>query len=133
MAASRLAPSVTGPSEISCSSSGPLCAIRRTARRTQSASGLVPPASARHPAIPAIPPLIPATSLGLEPDDLRIHIVVLDQRAHQMAELIRPPESLRKYHWCSQPGKELLGVPAAAGDRLVDRGEDDPRADRGDP
>src|SRR5580700_7393457 len=79
------------------------------------------------------------TSLRLEPDaavepnDLRIHIVVLDQRAHQMAELIRPPESLRKYHWCRQPGKELVGVPAAAGDRLVDRGEDDPRADRVDP
>src|ERR1700733_7591183 len=102
MTASRLAASATGPSEITCSSSGPLCAIRRTARRTQSASGLVPPASARHPAIPDIPPLRQATSLGLEPDaavepdDLRIHIVVLDQRPHQMSELVRPPKSFRE-------------------------------------
>jgi hypothetical protein len=50
-----------------------------------------------------------------------------------MAELIRPPESLREYHWCSQPGKELVGVPAAACDRLVDRREDDARANRVDP
>ena len=50
--AHRPSPSATGPSEITCSSSGPRCAIRRTAPRTQSESGPVPPASARHPAIP---------------------------------------------------------------------------------
>src|ERR1700733_15795346 len=50
-----------------------------------------------------------------------------------MAELIRPPESLRKYHWCRQPGKELAGAPAAAGDRLVDRREDDAGTDRVNP
>src|SRR5579875_2236550 len=98
MTARRRAPSAMPASENRPSSSGPRCAIRRVARTVQFASGLVPSASARHPAIPDIPPLRQATSLGLEPDPaveadhLGVHVVVLDERAHQVPELLRPPE-----------------------------------------
>ena len=64
MTASRLAASAMGPSANTPSSSGPLCAIRRAARTVQSVSGLVPSASARHPAIPDMRPLQRRRHLG---------------------------------------------------------------------
>src|ERR1700688_3935116 len=115
MTARRQAPSATAPSENTFSSSGPLCAMRLMARMVQSASGLAPSASTRHPAIPDIPPLWQATSFRLEPDaavepdDLRVHVVVLDQHPHQLAELGWAPQALGEYHGRRQPGEELLG------------------------
>src|SRR5262249_9902751 len=136
MTARRLMPSATAPSENTPSSSGPRCAIRLAARTAQSASGLVPSASARHPAIPDMRSLRQATSLGLEPDatvetdDLRVHVVVLDERAHQVPELRCPPKSLRENNRRRQPGEEFISVPALASDALVDGRLDDAWADR---
>src|SRR6266567_3395734 len=102
--ARRRAPSAIARSVNTPSSSGPLCAMRLMARTLQSGSGLAPSARTRHPAIPDIPPLWQSTSLRLEPDaavepdDLRVHVVVLDQHAHQMAELSWLSKTLREYH-----------------------------------
>src|ERR1700677_4254753 len=123
MTASRPAPRAIAPSANTPSSSGPRWAIRLTARMVQSASGLAPPASARHPAIPDIPPLchlyarhrrFVTSSLRLypdapvEPDDLRVHVLVLDQRPHQLPELVRSPQPLREHHRLHQLGQECL-------------------------
>src|SRR5215472_13733474 len=123
-------------SENTPSSSGPRYAMRRAARTAQSASGLAPSASARHPAIPDIRPLWQATSLWLEPDaaveadDLRVHVVILDERAHQLPEFFRPSQPLREHYRRRQPGEEFVRVAAGPGDALVDGRVNDARADR---
>src|SRR5215469_1531556 len=70
--------------------------------------------------------------LGLEPDaaveadDLGVHIVVLDQRADKVRELSSCAHSLGENDRSGQLGLELI----AGGPAPVNRGVDDPRADR---
>src|SRR5260370_4287291 len=134
MTASRRAASATCASENNPSSSGPRCAIRRAARPAQSASGLVPSASARHPAIPDIKPLGQPNSLRLEADaavetdDLRVHVVVLDERADKVPELLRPPEPLREDDRLGPLAREPPRVPPGPHDSPVDGAVDDARA-----
>src|ERR1022692_1766803 len=103
----------TGPADGGCG----------TVRRYRSVSFLL--------AVPARTACAIATSLGLEPDaaveadHLGVHVVVLDQGPHQMAELgcgSHPPgEDDRR----GQPGLELV----ASRTRPVDRRIDDARTD----
>src|SRR5580700_4601225 len=112
MTASRLKPRARSGSAKNPSSSGPRWAMRRAARPTHSVSGPAPSASARQPVIPPMGAAkrsgseefrAPTSLLGLEPDaaveadDLGVHVVVLDQRPDQLAELVRPPHPLGEH------------------------------------
>src|ERR1035437_5169271 len=78
----------------------------------------------------ALPP-DPASLLRLEPDtavepdDLGVHVVVLDQRSDEVREFGGRTHPLREHHRCRELGLELL----AGRSRSVDRRVDYPRAD----
>src|SRR5487761_1249916 len=70
---------------------------------------------------------------AVEPHDLGVHVVVLDQRAHQVGELSRRAKPLGKRHRRNQLGLELLaGLAGPVDGGVDDAGSDrvDPRADR---
>src|SRR6185312_6911037 len=62
---------------------------------------------------------------AVEPDDLGVHIVVVDQGEGQLGELGAGAHALREHHRRGQLGLELLGLRREA----VDRGVDDAGAD----
>src|SRR5579859_2231912 len=142
MTASRRKPSARSWSAKYPSSSGPRCARRTAARLTHSVSGPAPSARARQPVIPHMRaangsgylprPGYLGWLLGLEPDpavepdDLGVHVVILDQAPHQMGEFVRPPHPLGEHHRGHQLRLELLGPLVEP----VDRGVDDAGADR---